>query len=77
MGGYSATLNTIPHHVTFLAECRSCGRRRELDRELLETHARMASVEEMEPRLRCSCGEKNTRLMTGYWVSSPPAGNNP
>lgn len=75
LGGYSASLNTIPQHVIFLAECRSCGRQRELDRALLDAYANMANVRNIEARLRCACGEKSTRLMTGYWVSSPPAGN--
>ncbi|MCM2399784.1 hypothetical protein NBH20_01335 [Rhizobium sp. S153] len=76
LGGHSNTLNIIPGHVTLLAECRSCGHRRELDRELLNAYAHTATLGQIEARLRCACGEKNTRLMTGYWVSAPPAGNN-
>lgn len=71
LGGHSNTLNIIPGHVTLMAECRSCGRSRELDRKLLEAYADTAELRNIESRLRCACGEKNTRLMTGYWVSSP------
>ncbi|ATN32923.1 hypothetical protein ACO34A_03795 [Rhizobium sp. ACO-34A] len=76
LSGHSNTLNIIPQHTTFMAECRSCGRSRELDRKLLEAYAGTAELRQIEARLRCACGEKNTRLMTGYWVSGPPAGNN-
>ncbi|MNL66103.1 hypothetical protein D3C87_1905210 [compost metagenome] len=69
LGGYSATINTIPDHVIFVAECRSCGIIRQVSRSHLADKGRYGSVSEIGARMRCQCGAKNARLMSGYYAS--------
>ncbi|KAB1113585.1 hypothetical protein F4V89_12810 [Neorhizobium galegae] len=69
-GGYGY-LNTLPSHVTVVAECLSCGVQREVERDVLKKAVRgLEGILEMGKRLRCeACGEKNGKLMTGYYAT--------
>lgn len=69
MGGYGS-LNTIPRRMIMTAECLSCGVMKEMDREVLNKATRgLELIRETAVRLRCeACGEKNAKLMTGYYV---------
>lgn len=71
MGGYGS-LNTIPHHTILMAECLSCGVMKEIDRQVLSKATRgLELIRETAARLRCeACGEKNARIMTGFYASS-------
>jgi len=62
--GYA--LHTIPDSRIFMIECRSCGTRREISREVLQRAGQYLTLDELAPRFRCSlCGEKNADIMAG------------
>jgi hypothetical protein len=61
-------INVCPHHVDILVRCESCGREAEFDRRSLPPLLRHSLVEEIAPRLRCSCGAKQAKLLFGNWV---------
>ena len=67
--GLVGYLHTTPHHVIFMAECRTCGRATEMPRGLLKkAQIGLEGLHEMGKRLRCaSCGEQNAKLMTGFY----------
>lgn len=71
MGGYGS-LNTIPRHTVIMGACLSCGSLKEMDRDVLAKATRgLELMRETATRLRCTdCGEKNAKLMTGYYA--PP-----
>lgn len=69
MGGYG-TLNVTPHHVVLMGECGNCGARREIDRDKIGRHHAHAWLTDIAKCLRCdSCGKKEGKLMTGYYVT--------
>ncbi len=71
MGVYGS-LNAIPRHMVIMASRLSCGAMKQMDRNVPARATRgLELMRESATRLRCAeCGQKNARLMTGYYAPS-------
>jgi hypothetical protein len=68
IGGY---LHTTPDDTVFMAECLICGAQKAIERKALKSAVQgLEGISDMGKRLRCrACGEKNAKLMTGFYTS--------